>query len=589
MSNKILTPEVNPEERTPRQQGGASSAARSAVEPRRAVTRPAVREARRAHRKVGRGQVLLGDEAVALGAIHAGISAAYAYPGTPSTEITEYLLRHAATHGAPKAAWTANEKTAYEAALGVSMVGRRSLVSMKHVGLNVAADPFVNSALVSLHGGLVLAVADDPSMHSSQNEQDSRYYADFARVVCLEPATHQEAYDMTREAFEISEGFQIPVLLRLVTRLAHSRSAVHPRPGRDELPLASDPDTRGWTLLPAYARQHWHDLLGLQETLQTWSEHCDHNILDLQDGDLGVITTGLARNYYRECLEELGARPSHLHIGAYPFPVEKIRALAARVGTILVLEEGYPYLERYLRGLLPGGVGIRGKISGELRPEGELGPEVVRAALGLPERERVPVEGLPVPKRPPQLCSGCPHTDTYRALSRALDSFERGLVTSDIGCYTLGALPPHTAIESCVCMGASVGMARGASEAGFHPVVAVIGDSTFLHSGVTPLIDAVAADVDMTLLILDNRTVGMTGGQPTILPSEDIRTLVAGLGVDPAHLRVLEAHPKRVEQMAAVLREEMEHRGLSVIVSARECIEAARRRKAEEKKKGNAA
>ena len=521
--------------------------------------------------------VLLGDEAVALGAIHAGLTAAYAYPGTPSTEIVEYLIRHQAQHGRPLATWAANEKTAYEEALGVSMAGRRSLVAMKHVGLNVAADPFMNSALVEIHGGLVVVVADDPGMHSSQNEQDSRYFADYARIVCLEPATQQDAYEMTREAFDLSERFHIPVLVRLVTRLAHSRAAVHPGDRRPEHPVGKSPVPQGWTLLPSNARIQWRRLLERQQDFRSYAEACVHNPLVLNDRgrELGVITTGIARNYYVENLEDLGFEPSHLHIGAYPVPAGKVRALVGHVQAVLVLEEGYPFVERMLRGLLAPPIPVHGKESGALPADGELTPDLVRAALGLPARPGRAACGLPLPPRPPQLCAGCPHADTFDALRIALDGIAQPVVTSDIGCYALGALPPYNAIESCVCMGASVGMAKGASDAGLRPAVGVVGDSTFLHSGVTPLMDAAASDADMTLVIVDNETIAMTGGQPTVLPPSRLEGVVRGLGVDPAHVHVLEAHHRHTAANAAVLRREIEHHGLSVVIMVRECIETA--------------
>jgi indolepyruvate ferredoxin oxidoreductase alpha subunit len=517
--------------------------------------------------------ILLGDESVALGAIHAGITAAYAYPGTPSTEILEYLLDYRKRHGAPHAAWCANEKTAYEEALGVAFTGRRALVCMKHVGLNVAADPFVNSAIVAPHGGLVVAVADDPGMHSSQNEQDSRYLAEFARVACLEPASQQEAYDMTREAFDLSERFRIPIVLRLVTRLAHSRTLVETREPRAENPIRKAPERNAWILLPANARRQWQSLVDRQPALLGHSERSGWNrlTLDPKGGDLGVITAGIARNYFNEACRELPRRPSHLHIGAYPIPALLVRRLAAHVRRILVLEDGYPYVESRLRGLIPPAVTVLGRLDGPVPSAGELTPDVVRAALGLPERPTYPLQGLLLPPRPPQLCDGCPHAHAYRALKKALEGIEPTMVTADIGCYTLGALPPFSTIESCVCMGASIGMAKGAAEAGFRPVVAVIGDSTFLHSGMTPLLDAAAANTDMTVLILDNQTVGMTGAQEPIVPSSRLDLIVSGLGVDPDHFHVVDAHPKKVEKNAALLRREIEHRGLSVVVARRAC------------------
>ncbi|MGE5358449.1 MAG: thiamine pyrophosphate-dependent enzyme [Bacteroidales bacterium] len=525
--------------------------------------------------------VLLGDEAVALGAVHAGLTASYAYPGTPSTEITEYLLRYTARHGKPRAAWCTNEKTAYEEALGVSLVGRRALVSMKHVGLNVASDPFMNSALISIHGGLVVVVADDPGMHSSQNEQDTRYYADFARVICLEPANQQEAYEMTREAFDLSEKFHIPVVIRLVTRLAHSRAIVRLGAQRDENPVSKAADWKQWTLLPNNARAQWRSLLERQKDFLAYAESTDHNPLTLTDRhDIGIITTGLARNYYMENVPDLGATPSHLHIGAYPIPVGKIRELASQVAKVLVLEEGYPLVERYLRGIIPPGIAIAGKESGDVPADGELTPDIVRRALGLRVGTGVELPaGVTLANRPPQLCDGCPHADSLDALHEALKQCDTSLVTSDIGCYTLGALPPYSAVESCVCMGASVGMAKGAAEAGFHPAVGVIGDSTFLHSGITPLIDAVAANTDMTLVIVDNQAVAMTGGQQTMLPSSSLKPLVLGLGVDPEHCHVLKAHRTATKANIEIIKKELDYHGLSVIITVRECIETLKAKK----------
>ena len=527
-------------------------------------------------------RILLGDECVALGAVHAGISSAYAYPGTPATEILEYLLEHRRRHGRPFVAWCANEKTAMEEALGACFAGRRALVSMKHVGLNVAADPFVNGALVSTHGGLVVAVADDPGMHSSQDEQDSRFYADFARVLCLEPATQQEAYDMTVEAFDLSERFGVPVLLRLVTRLAHSRTAIEVADAaRPENPPSRAPRPSSWVLLPGNARRQWHDLLGRQREMTAWSEDCRWNRLTLNPDDrgLGVVTTGLARNYFEENAGELARRPSHLHVGAYPLPESLLRRLAGHVERLLVLEEGYPLVERLVRGALGPPLPVAGKLTGEVPPEGELTPDNVRPALGLPERPRLAAGAGALPGRPPQLCKGCPHGHMYEALEQALEGVEGAAVTSDIGCYTLGALPPYSAIESCVCMGASVSMAKGAAEAGLRPAVAVIGDSTFLHSGLTPLLDAVHEDTDMTLLVLDNAAVAMTGGQETIAPSARLREIVLGLGVRPERCHVVEAMPRKVADNAALLRREMEHRGLSVVIAVRECLETARRKR----------
>jgi indolepyruvate ferredoxin oxidoreductase alpha subunit len=529
-------------------------------------------------------RTLLGDEAVALAALHAGISAAYAYPGTPSTEILEFILKHPASRRSHEdgdcgtiASWSANEKTAYEQALGVSLAGRRSLVAMKHVGLNVAADPFINSALLDINGGLVLAVADDPGMHSSQNEQDSRVLADFARTICLEPHDPQSAYDMTLEAFELSERFHVPVVVRLVTRLAHCRAIVDTRTAREQNPLHKATDRANWILLPANARRRWRSLLERQTEFRAFSEESPLNSLTLSGADLGIVTAGIGRHYVAESIADLTTQPSILHVGSYPLPVSLLRTLADHVRRILVVEDGYPFIEDALRGILPVPVPVFGRRTAHLPPDGELTPDSVRVALGLAPHAGHPAASIP--DRPPQLCGGCPHIDTFTALRQALTGMGDGLVASDIGCYTLAALPPLSAIESCVCMGASIGMAKGASDAGLRPAIAVIGDSTFLHSGMTPLLDAIAADTDMTVIIADNEVVAMTGAQPTLVPSSRLEPLLLGLGVNPGHLHILDAHPKKAAENADVMRREFEHHGLSVIVAVRECVESVRSRK----------
>ncbi|MFQ3547917.1 MAG: indolepyruvate ferredoxin oxidoreductase, partial [Termitinemataceae bacterium] len=402
---------------------------------------------------------LLGDEAVALGAIHAGLTAAYGYPGTPSTEIMERLIAEYES-GGPRAEWCTNEKTALEAALGVSFAGKRAMVTMKHVGLNVAADPFVNGALLGIKGGLVIAVADDPGMHSSQNEQDSRFYAAFAMVPCLEPRTQQEAYDLTREAFDVSERFQVPVLLRLVTRLSHARSGVRFKPPRTQNNL-SKADKRQWMLLPAYARRRYDSLLERQGNLLSWSEQHPLNRLVSEGRDRSrvLITTGLGANYVEENFTDweldLKAQgrllPAHLHIGAYPIPRVLIRTLCNEAREVLVVEEGQPFLEQRLLGLLPQSVEIHGKLDRRLPPSGELDPDTVRIALGLPPRQTLQVPDLAsfdLPGRPPQLCAGCPHADSYETIKQAAAGLESLAITSDIGCYALGSTPPYDVPET---------------------------------------------------------------------------------------------------------------------------------------------
>ena len=293
-------------------------------------------------------KVLLGDEAVAAGAVDAGVSAAYGYPGTPSTEILEYLIDYSKANGAPLASWCTNEKTAYEGALGVSYVGKRALVTMKHVGLNVAADPFVNSALLGIHGGLVLAVADDPGMHSSQNEQDSRFFADFTKIICLEPRNQQEAYEMTREAFDLSERFRIPVMLRLSTRISHSRAGVELRDPRPENSLDKVSDPKTWMLLPAMARKNWAALLERFPEFVESAEASDYNPLFINEefSDYGVITSGLGGNYYEEHEAVLPRRPSRLHVGMYPLPVDKIKKLPRRSTGLLLSRRDTPSLRK---------------------------------------------------------------------------------------------------------------------------------------------------------------------------------------------------------------------------------------------------
>ncbi|MCE1207284.1 MAG: indolepyruvate ferredoxin oxidoreductase, partial [Spirochaetia bacterium] len=376
--------------------------------------------------------VLSGDEAIAQGAIDAGLSGAYAYPGTPSTEIMEYvqdnLDRYKARIAESERAnivaqWCSNEKTAYESALGASFAGRRAMVSMKHVGLNVAADPFINSALVRIKGGLVVVVADDPGMHSSQDEQDSRVLADFARMPCFEPSDQQEAYDMVREAFDYSEKHEVPVLLRITTRLAHARASVRTAATRQPNPLSKSDDTMSWILMPAMARNRWKILLEKNRQFEKDSEAAAP--LSLRSKKLGVITCGLGLRYYLENEADWsaahgGEKPSHLHIGRYPAGKEKIRHLAASVEKLLVIEEGYPFIEREIRGVFSAPVPVLGKLSGEIPLDGELSSDSVRKALGLSQKASVQLPGISIPTRPPQFCQGCPHADSVNALKEAL-------------------------------------------------------------------------------------------------------------------------------------------------------------------------
>ena len=527
-------------------------------------------------------ELLLGDEAVALGALHANIGGAFSYPGTPATEIFEFLAEHASRFHV-SARWSANEKVAYEEALGMSYAGRRAVVSMKHVGLNVAADPFINSALTGVNGGIVLVVADDPGMHSSQNEQDSRYYGEFAQIPVLEPSNQQEAYDLTREAFDLSEKFNLPVMVRVVTRLSHSRANVRVQPPEPKADGANGrlarPDPNAWTLVPSNARRRFRRLIELQPALRTWSDNLPRNELTLA-GRRGVIAAGIGYNYVREVLAGHGEF-SLLRVACYPLPIERIRSLVDHCDDILVVEEGYPFIEKHLSGLLGiPGKAIHGKLTGALPPDGELTPDLVAAALGQPYS--APTAALAdLTGRPPALCRGCPHADTFKAIIDATTHFPDAILFSDIGCYTLGVLPPYRAVHSCVDMGSSIAMAHGAAQAGAFPVLCTIGDSTFTHSGMTPLIGAVRANADMTVFVLDNAIVAMTGGQETMAAGQQLINLLTGLGVPPGHLHVMEPLTKNHQQNVELITQAINHHGLSVIVAQRECIHNRRKAKAE--------
>jgi len=526
--------------------------------------------------------ILLGDEAIARGAIDAGISAAFAYPGTPSTEIYQTIADYAKAHDLPvRGMWSTNEKVALEEGVGVSYAGRRVVVSMKHVGLNVAADPFMNAAVSGAHGGLVLVVADDPSMHSSQNEQDSRYFADFAMVPCLEPATQQECYDFMREAFDLSEQFQVPVLVRLVTRLAHSRSLVkmHKRREPNEARFVADP-TR-FILLPVHARRAYVNLVEKQKTLQTYAEAQPVNALTLRESNRpGILVSGLAWNYLQEALGEKLADYNVLRIGCYPLPVHKIRLLMDASSEIWVIEEGYPFIERYISALgLMRELPIRGKLTGDLPRTGELSQDDIKACFGVPILPSLSIPGLDsvLVGRPPSLCDKCPHTDSYEAINEVLAEVEPGArVMGDIGCYTLGAVAPLHGIHACLCMGASIGMAIGVVHAGMERSLCVIGDGTFNHSGLVPMLDAARDNTNIKVFILDNSTIAMTGGQPTAASDEQVVELLAGLGVPREHIRIVVPSPHKKEHTKATIREELAYVGLSVIIARRACVTYAK-------------
>lgn len=506
--------------------------------------------------------LLSGNEAIARGAWEAGARIGVGYPGTPSTETLENFVRLPDVY----AEWAPNEKVALEVAAGVSMGGKRSLVTMKHVGLNVAADPLFTLAYTGVGAGLVILVADDPGMHSSQNEQDSRNYAAFAGVPILEPTDSAEARDMTAEAFELSERFDVPVLIRSSTRVSHAKSPVELGEG-SEAPERTGyaTDAAKWVMMPAMARQRrliWDERI---RSLAEFAETTPLNRLEMRSADMGIVTSGISYEHVREALPDA----SVLKLGmSFPLPAGLIRQFASQVDRFVVVEEAGDYLARSIRSL-----GIEVADSGVPR-SGELSPGTIRRAFGLePPAEREAETDLP--PRPPLMCPGCPHRPVFNALRKA-----RAAVTGDIGCYTLGALPPLSAMDSCVCMGASIGMAHGMELAGGvekRPVVAVIGDSTFAHSGVTGLMNTAYNMGSGTILILDNRITAMTGHQGNPVNGitlggrnsveVDLAKLAQALGIS----RVRVEDPHDLAAVEAAIKEETAAEELSVIVFRAPC------------------
>ena len=527
--------------------------------------------------------LLLGDEAIAQGAIDAGLSGVYAYPGTPSTEITEYIQFQQKHKGNIFCQWATNEKTAMEGALGMSYMGKRALVCMKHVGMNVCADAFMNAAITGVNGGLVVVAADDPSMHSSQNEQDSRFYAKFAMIPCLEPSNQQEAYDMMHYAFDLSESLRTPILLRVTTRMAHSRAVVETMDTpREQNTLAAPENTNHFILLPAFARKNYAELVEAQADFVQTSEESQYNTYTKgTDPKKAIVTTGIAYNYLMEVIGEgrEAKGESILKITQYPLPEALIDQMVADgAEEILVMEEGQPVIEELLRGLVPSTVVVKGRLTGDLPRMGELTPDCVLQAI-LPN-SHIASSPKSVPElvvgRPPALCQGCGHRDMYAALNEVAAEHEGAKIFGDIGCYTLGALSPFHAIHACVEMGASITMAKGAADAGQFPSFAVIGDSTFTHSGMTGLLDCVNSKANVVVLISDNLTTGMTGGQDSAGTGK-LEAICLGLGVEPEHVRVVVPLPKHMEEIKQVLREEVAYNGTSVVIARRECIQTLKR------------
>lgn len=516
-----------------------------------------------------------GNEAIARGAYEAGVKVATAYPGTPSTEILEFLSRYEGIY----TEWSPNEKVAVEVALGASFAGVRAMASMKHVGLNVAADPLFTSAYTGIRGGLVIVTADDPGMHSSQNEQDNRNYALAAKVPMLEPSDSAEARDFMKIAFKLSEEFDTPVLLRTTTRVSHVQGLVEP--GERELPSINPGIERmpeKFVMLPSNARRRRMILEERIKKLEDFAETFEGNRIELRDRKRGFITSGVSYLYVREAFPEA----SVLKLGmVYPFPKDMIVIFSQEVDEVFVVEELDPFIELHVRSL-----GIKCKGKELIPPYGELNSYIIKKCITGEERDLF--EAVEIPQRPPTLCPGCPHRGVFYVLSRL-----KVFVAGDIGCYTLGALRPLSAMDTCVCMGAGIGNAHGIEKAiggdSLGKVVAVIGDSTFIHSGITGLIDIVYNNGFSTVVILDNRTTAMTGhqdhpGTGIRVTGEkgkeiDLERLCRAIGVE----HVYTVNPHDIESTMEVLKREINRPEPSVVITKQPCVllpEMRKRKKA---------
>lgn len=510
-------------------------------------------------------KLMLGNAAVARGAYEAGVSVVSSYPGTPSTEITENIVKYEEIY----AEWAPNEKVAAEVAIGASIAGARSMSCMKHVGLNVMADPVFTVSYTGVNGGLVFCVADDPGMHSSQNEQDSRHYAEASKIMMLEPADSGECKEFTKSAFELSERFDTPVFIRLSTRVSHSQSLVDEKePVSYELkPYEKNIDK--YVMMPAKAIKRHIDVEKRIEALREFSENCEFNTVEDNGSRIGVITSGIAYMYSKEAL---GDKVNYLKLGmVYPMPEKLISDFAEKCDVVYVIEELDPVIEKHCKSI---GVNVIGKEKFTLL--GEYTPAMIeKVVLGEDAAESNTIdENIPV--RPPVMCAGCPHRGTFYVLKKL------GLVVSgDIGCYTLGAVAPLESVDTTICMGASVsaalGMAKARGKEFNKKLVSVIGDSTFIHSGITGLIDIVYNKGANTVIILDNSITGMTGHQDNPTTGYTIRgeetaqvnlvTLCKSVGVK----NVVVADPFDVKAFEKVVKEEVERDEPSVIIAQRPC------------------
>lgn len=510
-------------------------------------------------------KLMLGNKAVARGLYEAGVKVVSSYPGTPSTEITEYAAAY--DRDELYCEWAPNEKVACEVAIGASIAGARSFCAMKHVGLNVAADPLYTASYTGVNGGLVVAVADDPGMHSSQNEQDSRNHAIGAKLPMLEPSDSGECKEFTKLAYELSEEFDTPVLLRLSTRVSHSQSKVEEEPGTVPKNRPYEKNPQKYVMMPAFAKPKHVFVEERTKRLAEYSETAPINRVEAGSSKIGVITSGVSYQYAREAL---GDKASYLKLGMVnPLPEKLIRDFAASVETLYIIEELDPIIENHVRKL---GIDCIGKERFTL--VGEYGQSLLKEKI-LGEAAETLSFGETAPARPPVMCAGCPHRGVFYVLKKL-----GCLVSGDIGCYTLGAAAPLQAVDTTVCMGASVSGLHGINKADSSlggKSVAVIGDSTFIHSGITGLINIAYNRSDSTVIILDNSITGMTGHQNNPANGKniygdpasavDLEALCRAVGIS----RVRVADPYNMSEFEAVLKEELSVKEPSVIISRRPC------------------
>jgi len=531
-------------------------------------------------------KLLMGNEAIAYGALEAGVQVVTGYPGTPSSEVFTTLASMAGEYGF-HAQWSVNEKVALEVAAGAAYAGARAMVTMKQVGLNVAADPLMTLAYIGVKGGLVLVVADDPGPHSSQNEQDTRKFAQFAKLPVLDPSSPREAKEMAGAAFDLSEQLGLPVILRPTTRTCHVCQDVEIQdkfePSQRPVGFQKDP---GWVIFPSLSAKRHRWLNRQQEAAREIFEHSPFNQATPGSSVSGVIACGVAYNYVKEALELLDINIPVLKIGTpYPLPVNLTLQFLDRVDRVLVVEEQEPVVEEQLINMLwhhrrP--LVVRGKYNGLLPREGELNVDIVKQTLAEFLRVKLPQTPVPqlppLPVRPPVLCAGCPHRASFYAFKKATEG-SNAVFTGDIGCYTLGNMAPLNAVDTCLCMGASITIGSGLQIV--EPdkrIVAFLGDSTFFHTGIPGLINAVHNGARMTVVVLDNRTTAMTGHQShpglernaTGAPVEplDIARMAAACGI--RFVRVVD--PYDFSQAVTVAKEAVEFEGVSVVVMRRECV-----------------